>query len=383
MIYYLHDKDIIFDYNRDNGDPNNFMFYGKDYRQSRAKYNKEEISAYAIGQEDIHIGFRSGKLVTVSRNGDIKRTWSPVPSKDSDNRFLDLYRNENMTVSADEVAKLCVEFCKISPEFLERQRRFEEQRLLSQDSFYRWEHAIKDVFEDGQSLYAASPYGLFVLESNSKDIKQIVEGNFPINVEFNYARGNNKVILSGPHSGGKTELLKNIGVYHALALSGFFVPAEYANVPMTRRIITSFKKSTEKNKGSLESEINETSEVIRGLQQGDLVLWDEFLDTTKPELAAYLEEPLLEGFASTPATIVLLSHRATSLRQEFGFRFMYPELEEIEVPEEEAAYYIRSENTKVDKSGFKEGEKKIKLLIPTRKFIEGKPTPELTRDHAF
>ncbi|MEA3514038.1 MAG: hypothetical protein U9R34_01020 [Nanoarchaeota archaeon] len=224
--------------------------------------------------------------------------------------------------------------------------------------------------------------GIFELREALPIVTRI-EGNSPINVEFSYARGNNKVILSGPHSGGKTELLKNIGVYHALALSGFFVPAEYANVPMTRRIITSFKKSAEKNKGSLESEINETSKVIRELQQGDLALWDEFLDTTKPELAAYLEEPLLEGFASTPATIILVSHRATSLRQDFGFRFMYPELKEIEVPEENSAYYIRSEKTEVDSSGFKEGENKIKLLIPTRRFIEGKPTPELTRNHAF
>jgi hypothetical protein len=250
-------------------------------------------------------------------------------------------------------------------------------------TFYYMARAFNNAKAKGQPTCFPNinDRGVFEL-TNAMPIATKLDGNCPVNIDFRYNRQENKFLLSGPHSGGKTELLKNLGVYHALALSGFFVPADSANVPLTKRIITSFKKNNQANKGSLESEINETSRTISSLGQGDLVLWDEFVDTAKPELAAYLEVPLLEGFSASPATVGLVSHRASSLERDLGFRFMYPELREVEVPKTDAAAYINSEILTVDPEVLKQG-KNVKVLIPTHRFIEGRPDPKLTRDHAF
>ncbi len=191
-----------------------------------------------------------------------------------------------------------------------------------------------------------------------------------VNVDFQYSRDDKNILLSGPHSGGKTELLKNIGVSHIVGLSGLWLPAEKAEIPLTDRIITSFSKKKEQNMGSLESELREIDEVINGLKPRDLVLWDEFIDTTKPELAKYLEEPFLRRFAQSPASVLLVSHRAARLSDDVGFRLMYPELKEEDVLEWDA----KTEQYKTT------GEK---MLVPTHKFLSGRPDPALVRKHSM
>jgi hypothetical protein len=191
--------------------------------------------------------------------------------------------------------------------------------------------------------------------------------------DFHYDRNDRHVILSGAHSGGKTALLKNIGLYHILALSGLPVPAKKARVPLVDSICTLFEKDKNEGQGALESELKQASYQLSCLGENDLWLIDEFLDTTKPELAKYLEEPFLRDMAKSPAAIILVSHRAANIPDDIKFRFLHPELKERERE-------IR-EGDEFTGDVFPTGTKK-KFLAPTHKFLEGKPDPEMTRKHA-
>lgn len=249
--------------------------------------------------------------------------------------------------------------------------------------FYAMGEAFKLAEKNGTpvSLPEINTEGIFEIE-NAMPIATKLNGK-PVNINFSYERDNNQFILSGPHSGGKTELLRNVGIYHILGLSGFVIPANKGKIPRIDKIRTSFKKYGQKNKGSLESEMNETSEIANLTNPNDLLLLDEFLDTTKPELAAYLEEPLLKKLASTKAATLIVSHRATNLKQDLGFRFMYPELRELEVPYTDRFLHIATKGYRLEEEDLKKSEKNVKILLPTHRFIEGKPDPELTKRHAF
>ncbi len=209
----------------------------------------------------------------------------------------------------------------------------------------------------------------------------------PCNIDFDYTREKRHFILSGAHSGGKSELLKNIALYHLLARAGMWFPSSTGYAPVNCGVVTSFKKPNVLNKGSLESEITEIVEIERKLKCDDIALIDEFLDTTKPELARYLAEPLLmgskeldfKGFVNSPAAVIVVDHRAPRMPNLKGFEFYYPELKEVKVDE----YALVKEDGGYGGSYYDTTGNKITRLVPTHKFLKGKPNPETTRRHAL
>ncbi len=199
----------------------------------------------------------------------------------------------------------------------------------------------------------------------------------PVRFDFSYDREDNKILLSGAHSGGKTELLLNLFLIHVNALAGNILFCNDGQVPIIDHWVSRFSKGKREGAGSLEGEVYEVSADIKTFGRRTIAFVDEFLDTTKPEIADHIEEPLLGRMEETEATIILVSHRAAALADDIGFRFMYPELREIEVPVRERIYD--------EYQGFHywiDTDKKRKRLRPTRKFLTGKPPAEETARHA-
>ena len=211
-------------------------------------------------------------------------------------------------------------------------------------------------------------------------------------LNLNYDRAHRKFIIGGAHSGGKTELLKNIGLYTLVGTCGGIWPAEQGEVPLTRRIVTSIRKDTEDEKGALESELKATMQMAREMGEGDLALIDEFLDTTKPELARHISQPILAGekgicvgFARSPGTVYIVDHRAPSLSETMGFEFIYPVLERKKASDlaEARKKMLRYEGQEDSEMSLYESLGDETVLIPTHTFEVGKPSPEEVKEHAL
>ena len=210
--------------------------------------------------------------------------------------------------------------------------------------------------------------GLFKVRDSAPLTTEL--GEEPVSFSFEYTRTNRKNLFGGAHSGGKSELIRNIVGLHVVGLGGGILPCEEADIPMTRKILLSLKrKAREKeiSRGSLEAEIAELLRMGRDLGPDDLLAVDEYLDTTKPELAQYVSDPLLGGLegvcvglANTPAAVFIVDHRASRMEKSFGFNFWHPVLEQRQV------------------EGF-EGLR----LVPTHKFLADKPDPTEVSRHAL
>lgn len=232
--------------------------------------------------------------------------------------------------------------------------------------------------------------GRFRVKNGHPIATTLKEESAPVNLS--YDKAHRKFIVAGAHSGGKSELLKNIGLYHVVGCGGGIWPADKGEVPLTTRVITSIKKRKEQSKGSLESELKESMEIARNMGPRDLALIDEFLDTTKPELARHISYPLLigeeglcVGFAKNPGTVYIVDHRASFLREDMGFEFMYPVLKRKKASD--LAAKIKSRLTykweiNEDLDFFKSLKNKT-VLVPTHTFAVGKPNPSEIREHAL
>lgn len=197
----------------------------------------------------------------------------------------------------------------------------------------------------------------------------------PVPLDFWYTPKENKVIIGGAHSGGKTVLLNAIDLYHEYGCAGLPLPCRKAEIPYNARLQRSYVKPQHANKGGLESELIDITETARSLKEGDVYLCDEFLDTTRPEIGNRLQIPVLTMLGETNAAVIIVCHRIKDVPDSIGYRFVHPELIEEEIAEK----VIQEENCRkyLGYSG-----KRVNRLIPTHKFLNGKPDPAQTARHA-
>ena len=176
----------------------------------------------------------------------------------------------------------------------------------------------------------------------------------PVPRSFSFDRINARAILNGLHSAGKTFLICDIPLYIIRGLRGFAVPAKEADVPITRRIFHALEIEKLSGGGSLHSELVSRAKEIAGAQKDDLFIVDEFLQHASPDAAEPLEPIILDSYAQTEATFIVVDHRGESIEDGNKWNFWSPEYKE--------------------QAG---GE-----ISPTYRFRRGKPDGEVLTKHA-
>jgi len=118
----------------------------------------------------------------------------------------------------------------------------------------------------------------------------------PIDVEIGQTF--RTLIITGPNTGGKTVSLKTIGLFTALAQSGFHLPAEKASVGIFRNILADIgdEQSIEQNLSTFSSHISKIISFIPKANEHSLVLLDELGAGTDPREGAALGMALLTYF---------------------------------------------------------------------------------------
>ncbi len=118
------------------------------------------------------------------------------------------------------------------------------------------------------------------------------------------------LIISGPNAGGKTVVLKTLGLLSLMAQSGFPVPAREAEFPLFRQILADIgdRQSIAENLSTFSAHVLEVREMIANLEPPSLVLLDELGTGTDPTYGAALGMAILDHFQREEVLLLATTH---------------------------------------------------------------------------
>lgn len=158
----------------------------------------------------------------------------------------------------------------------------------------------------------------------------------------------NSLIITGPNTGGKTVILKTVGVCVYLSHLGFYIPAlEGSTVGFFEDVFVDVgdEQSIENNLSTFSSHMTNIIDILNKTNNKSIILLDELCSGTDPSEGAVLSIALLEKFKNLNATMLCTTH--------------YPEIKN---------YCFESEYYKNSSMEFD-----FEKLKPTYRFIIGLP----------
>ena len=158
----------------------------------------------------------------------------------------------------------------------------------------------------------------------------------------------NSLIITGPNTGGKTVILKTVGLCVYLSHLGFYIPAlEESTVGFFEDVFVDVgdEQSIENNLSTFSSHMTNIIDILNKTNNKSIILLDELCSGTDPSEGAVLSIALLEKFKNLNATMLCTTH--------------YPEIKN---------YCFESEYYKNSSMEFD-----FEKLKPTYRFIIGLP----------
>ncbi len=120
------------------------------------------------------------------------------------------------------------------------------------------------------------------------------------------------LIVTGPNAGGKTVLLKTLGLAAVMAHSGMFVAASEAKLPPFKALLTDIgdEQSIEASLSTYAGHLKNLKAISEQAAPDVLVLVDELGSGTDPDEGAALSRAILEGILSSGARGLINTHLA-------------------------------------------------------------------------
>ena len=122
---------------------------------------------------------------------------------------------------------------------------------------------------------------------------------------------NRLLMLSGPNAGGKSILMKSVGLLQLMLQSGMLLPVDKeSEFGIFERVFTDIgdQQSIEDDLSTYSSRLNNAREFIRSADDRTLVLIDEFGAGTDPALGGAIAEGVLEGLNARGVYGVITTH---------------------------------------------------------------------------
>jgi DNA mismatch repair protein MutS2 len=123
--------------------------------------------------------------------------------------------------------------------------------------------------------------------------------------------GKRILIISGPNTGGKTVLLKALGLASLMAKCGFFVPCMgTAQVPFFTSVLSQIgdEQNIEQSLSSFSASVMSIKSLLEHADAHTLILIDEILHSTDPDEASALSQAILQELDARGSTVIVTTH---------------------------------------------------------------------------
>ncbi len=171
---------------------------------------------------------------------------------------------------------------------------------------------VPDISPDGQVHFCAARHPLLLWKR-----KATAAGPDVTPSDIDLGRNERVLIVSGPNAGGKTVLLKTVGLLCLMAQSGMPVTAaEGSSLPVFTSIYADIgdEQSLEQSLSTFSSHMGQIAGILRNVANESLVLLDELGAGTEPAEGAALGAAVLESLIERGCvTIVTTHHNALKL----------------------------------------------------------------------
>ncbi len=145
----------------------------------------------------------------------------------------------------------------------------------------------------------------------------IVNGRHPllkvkecVPLNFSIGDGIKGVIITGPNTGGKTVVLKTVGLLQLMAQSGLHIPCESADLCMTNTVLCDIGdgQSISENLSTFSSHITNIIEILGHSDKESLILLDELGSGTDPAEGMGIAIAILEELKAKGCLFIATTH---------------------------------------------------------------------------
>ena len=119
------------------------------------------------------------------------------------------------------------------------------------------------------------------------------------------------LVISGPNAGGKTVLLKAVGLAILMARSGLFIPAKHGSkIPNLHNVLADIgdQQDISLDMSTFSGHMRNLREILESASDTELVILDELAGSTDPQEGASLALAILEALMEQGARVVVSTH---------------------------------------------------------------------------
>ena len=144
-----------------------------------------------------------------------------------------------------------------------------------------------------------------LLEDNLRNLQRKIS---PVSLDLDRTR--RILVISGPNAGGKTVVLKTVGLLAMMAQSGIPVPADEATVPVFDQILADIgdQQSIANHLSTFSAHVLALRSMIESATPSSLILIDEIGSSTEPGEGAALARAFLEKLREMGVLAIATTH---------------------------------------------------------------------------